>query len=29
MFNINKYKEKNVKVINISQNAVLEPKIDL
>jgi ATP-dependent Clp protease ATP-binding subunit ClpX len=29
MFNINKYKENNVKVINISQDKVLEPKINL
>jgi ATP-dependent Clp protease ATP-binding subunit ClpX len=29
MFNINKYKENNVKVINISQDTVLEPKINL
>ena len=29
MFNINKYKENNVKVINISQDRVLEPKINL
>jgi ATP-dependent Clp protease ATP-binding subunit ClpX len=29
MFNVNKYKENNVKVINISQDAVIEPKIML
>jgi ATP-dependent Clp protease ATP-binding subunit ClpX len=29
MFNVNKYKENNVKVINISQDTVLEPKINL
>ena len=29
MFNINKYKENNIKVININQDAVLEPKINL
>jgi ATP-dependent Clp protease ATP-binding subunit ClpX len=29
MFNINKYKENNVKVININQDRVLEPKINL
>lgn len=29
MFNINKYKENNVKVININQDTVLEPKFNL
>ena len=29
MFNINKYKENNVKMININQDTVLEPKINL